>query len=144
MTCYDRNLVVLFWKAFDRGIIFWKENEGWVFELDNIREKLSENVGNSLNIIYKNADSLWDAFENFTVNIRANLRTFHTVSPFGDQLFKQTIDSIKQAITDRPIIPENGQWLSNEIGNIEPNEPKYSDLLRLYKISRAIPNQELL
>ena len=144
MTCYDRNLVVLFWKAFDRGIIFWKENEGWVFEIDNIREKLSENVGNSLDIIHKNTDSLWDAFENFTVSIRANLRTFQTVNPFGDQLLKQTIDSLKQAITDRPIIPEVGQWLSRVVGNNEPIEPKYSDLLRLYKICRAIPNQELL
>lgn len=144
MTCYDRNLVVLFWKAFDRGIIFWKENEGWVFELDNIREKLSENVSNSLNVIHKSADSLWIAFENFTVNKRANLRTSETVSPFGDQSFKQTIDSIKMAITVRPIIRENGQWLKSVVSNNEPNEPKYSDLLRLYKICRAIPNQELL
>jgi len=144
MTCYDRNLVVLFWKAFDRGIIFWKENEGWVFELDNIRENLSENVGYTLNIIHKNADYLWNAFENFTVKKRANLRTSETVSPFGNNSFVRTLNTLKEEIAVRPIIPVDVQWLSNEVNNNEPIEPKYSDLLRLYKICRAIPNQELL
>lgn len=143
MTCYDRNLVVLFWKAFDRGIIFWKEYEGWVFELDHLREKLSENGCDNLKILHKNADSLWNAFENFTVTRRAQLLN-HDVGPFGDDSFKKTINSLKNEITVRQIIPGNVKWFSDEVKNVESNEPKYSDLLRLYKICRAIPNQELL
>lgn len=144
MTCYDRNLVILFWKAFDRGIVFWKENKGWVIDLGNSLEKLTENVKDEFQILHKSADSLWDAFENFTVRKRANLPSYESVNPFGDQSFRTTITSLKNEIVVRQRIPEVVQWLSNEVRNKAPDEPKYSDMLRLFKICRAIPNQELL
>lgn len=143
MTLYDRNLVVLFWKAFDRDIISWVDNTGWTFILDGIHESLGKSTGNNMDTKRKNVDSLWAAYEDFTICMRANLQFYDSVSPFNKKAFMGTMEKIKSAVSKRPKVDDNGQWFSEEIKKLQPSEQKYMDLHRLYRICRLISIQEL-
>ena len=143
LTLYDRNLVVLFWKAFDRNIISWVGNTGWTFILDGIHESLGKPTDGSMGTKRKNVGSLWDAYEDFTIRIRANLQTQDSVSPFNKNAFMGTMQKIKSVVSKSPKVDDNGQWFSEEIKKLQPSEQKYMDLYRLYRICRLISIEEL-